>query len=131
METKVIHPTPTPETVEQTRNCPVAVPETDIFETPEALLVTADLPGVSETDVNINLEDDILTITARGTARDPEGMECVRREFCARDYRRTFRLGADIDRARIAAQMSKGVLRLTLPKAEAARPRRIAVNAAP
>ena len=115
--------------MEQTRNCPVALPDTDIYETPEALLVTADLPGVSESDVDVNLEDDILTLTARGTSKDPEGLECVRREFCARDYRRTFRLGADIDRARITAQMSKGVLRLTLPKAEAARPRRITVNA--
>ena len=119
-----------PDTVEQTRNCPVALPDTDIFETPEALLVIADLPGVAEADVDVNLEDDILTLTARGSAAEPEGYECVRREFCGRDYRRVFRLGADIDRARITARLNKGVLRLTLPKAETARPRRIVVNAA-
>lgn len=105
-------------------------PTVDIFETNDAITVLADMPGVRADGLSIDLRDDVLTIDGR-VADDLEGNgeRVLVREYETGGYRREFRLTNLIDRDRIDASLRDGVLRLTLPKAEAARPRRIEVRA--
>ena len=105
-------------------------PTVDIFETDDAITVLADMPGVRPDGLSIDLREDVLTIDGR-VADDLErdGERVLTREYATGGYRREFRLTNLIDRDRIDASLCDGVLRLTLPKAEAARPRRIEVRA--
>lgn len=114
---------------EQTQPGLVFTPVVDIFETERELTLLADMPGVAPGDVNINLEDGVLTIS--GSVRPWEGEEesDVLVEFEIGKYYRQFTLSEVIDQDRIEAKLEDGVLRLTLPKAEKAMPRKIAVNA--
>jgi HSP20 family protein len=102
----------------------------DIFESDDAITVLADMPGVRVDGLNIDLHEDVLTIDGR-VANDLEGKDerVLMREYATGGYRREFRLTNLIDRDRIDASLRDGVLRLILPKAEAARPRRIEVRA--
>jgi len=107
---------------------PTVAPRVDIYENRDQFLVVADLPGVRSDDLSIHVENAELTLTAqRRTA--PLGTE-VARERVDADYRRTFLLPQGIDREKIDAELKDGVLRLTLPKADAHRPRQIPVRAA-
>ena len=114
---------------ELTIDRPVFTPATDICESENAIHVVCDMPGVDEKGVNVTLEDDVLTIT--GTQEDSsfEGLDLVHRGYRSGLYRRVFTLSTDVDRDRIGAKISSGVLRIVLPKAEEAPPRRIAVEA--
>ena len=105
-------------------------PTVDIFESDDAITVLADMPGVRADGLSIDLHEDVLTIDGR-VAEDLEGKgeRVLVREYSTGSYRREFRLTNLIDRDRIDASLRDGVLRLTLPKAEAARPRRIEVRA--
>ena len=113
---------------ERVRPGRVFLPAVDIFETPEALVLVADMPGVPKDQVTIDLRDNNLTIT--GEIGPPMGEKEIMlvQEFYTGDYQREFQLGALIDRNRIEAAMKAGVLRLTLPKAEQAKPRKIEVK---
>ena len=103
-------------------------PEVDIFETAEALTLTADVPGALAGDIQTDLKDNLLTITAR--VRPVESRwKPLHQEYAVGHYQRQFRLGQQIDQGKISAQLKDGVLTLTLPKADAARPRRIEVKA--
>ena len=105
-------------------------PTVDIFESDDAITVLADMPGVRADGLSIDLREDVLTIDGR-VADDlgGKGERLLVREYATGGYRREFRLTNLIDRDRIDASLRDGVLRLTLPKAEAARPRRIEVRA--
>jgi len=106
---------------------PTVTPRVDIYENREQFLVVADLPGVKSDDLAIHVENAELTLSAtRHTA--PAGAE-VACERVDADYRRTFLLPQGIDREKIDAELKDGVLRLTLPKADAHRPRQIPVRA--
>lgn len=112
---------------ESTRNAPVFVPAVDILETGHDLTLLADMPGVPIEKVDIDLEGDQLTI--RGSVPQQDGAGTVLlREYAVGDYYRQFTLSSDIDREKIQATMKDGVLKLVLPKAEAAKPRRIEVK---
>ena len=114
---------------EATRPGRTFAPTVDIFETDEAITVLADMPGVRADGLSIDLHDDVLTIDGR-VANDLEsnGERVLVSEYETGGYRREFRLTNIIDRDRIDASVRDGVLRLTLPKAEGARPRRIEVR---
>ncbi|MBU6283552.1 Hsp20/alpha crystallin family protein [bacterium] len=115
---------------EKTPSRVVHVPRVDVAESKDSFLVVADLPGVSQEDVEVTVEKNVLTIAARAEARVPEGYE---HRFGGRapvEWRRSFTLGDAIDREAIAATMKNGILRLTLPKASRVLPRRISVRAA-
>lgn len=101
-------------------------PPVDIYETENGLVVVADLPGVSKEGLDVGVEDDILTI--RGVSRDSLPGKPVYREFALGDYFRQFELSDKVDRAKITAELKHGVLTLTLPKAEAAKPKKIDVK---
>jgi HSP20 family protein len=104
-------------------------PAVDIFETERELTLLADLPGVKAKDLKIDLKDDVLTLTADETPLEGPGEKDVFREYRTGTYYRQFSLSDTIDQSKIEAVMKDGVLRLTLPKVEAATPRKIAVKA--
>lgn len=121
------HESQLPQKVERQRPRPYAAPRVDVYETKDAYQVVADVPGVSENDLSITVERDTLTIEA---AVEPAKREHRLRlaESVGGGFLRSFALPDGIDRERIAATVRSGVLRLTLPKSEAMRPRRIVVQ---
>jgi len=105
---------------------PMAV---DLYETADGLVLMADLPGVRRSDLNVRLDQGVLTL--EGVARtEPEapGQTPVALEFRDALYRRTFTVGSGIDPSRIDASLQHGVLTLRLPKAEAAKTRKIEIR---
>lgn len=114
---------------ESTRTLPVYIPSVDIYESEDALVVLADMPGVSPENVSIDVKENQLTL--RGTVSpERENERSLLREYGVGDYYRQFTLGRTIDQSRIEAVMKDGVLKLTLPKAETIKPRRIEVKSA-
>ena len=106
----------------------VFVPATDIFETDQALTVVLEMPGVDKESVSASVENDILTIEGRIDFSKYEGLQPVYTEYNIGNYRRGFSLSNKIDQGKIRAEMADGVLKLVLPKAEEAKPRRISVG---
>jgi HSP20 family molecular chaperone IbpA len=115
---------------ERMRARPIFIPRSDIYETEYNVVVTLDMPGASEDAIDVTLEKNILTINANSTHGAPEGYELGFAEFRTGDYERSFRLTDQIKRDDIEALYKDGVLKLTLPKAEVAKPRKINVKAA-
>ena len=105
-------------------------PAVDIFETKDELALVADMPGVPPDGVDVGLEGDELSIEGRVRSGEYDGLKPLYVEYGVGGYHRRFTLGEMIDRDGIKAQMKNGVLVLRLPKAERARARRIAVDAA-
>ena len=103
-------------------------PTADIFEAEHALTVVLEMPGVDKSNVDINVEAGVLTIDGRLNFSNYEGMQPVYTEYNIGHYRRSFSLSNRVDQGRISAEMKDGVLTLVLPKAEEAKPRRIAVS---
>lgn len=101
-------------------------PAVDIYETKGGLTVLADLPGVPKDRLDVSVEDNLLTIKGAVEARDETGHDW--HEFNLVSYFRQFQLGEKIDREKIKADYRHGVLRLSLPFAEEAKPRQIAVQ---
>jgi len=113
---------------EQTRPGLVFTPAVDIFETEKEITLLADMPGVKSKDLNIDLRENVLTLD--GDAKLPEGAGEVDviREYRTGKYYRQFTLSQVIDQAKIDAELKDGVLRLRLPKVEAATPRKIVIK---
>jgi HSP20 family molecular chaperone IbpA len=103
-------------------------PLIDIHEGPDGLILEADLPGVAEDNLNIQLEDNVLTLHARVPSPFPEGARVLHEEYRVSDFYRSFILSDEVERDKISADLKNGVLRLTLPKAERARTRRIEIK---
>lgn len=102
-------------------------PRVNITESKDGYVLQAEMPGVNKAGLEISLENNELTIVGRRNT-DSQGLELLYRESSNRDYRRVFALDPTIDTARIDAKMENGVLRLTLPKAEHVKPRKILVT---
>jgi HSP20 family protein len=113
---------------ERVRPGRVFVPAVDIFETPEALVLVADMPGVAGDQVTLDLKENQLIISGEISTPMGEGETMVGQEYVTGDYHREFQLGELIDKNRIDAVMTDGVLKLTLPKVEKAKPRKIEVK---
>ena len=105
----------------------VARPRVDIIETEQEIVLMADMPGVKPADVDVRFENGELTVHGRRTPSHA-GKRRVVWEYEPAHYHRAFRLAEDLAADRIQAEMKNGVLTVRLPKAEAARPRRIAVK---
>lgn len=103
-------------------------PAIDIYDTEEGLVLRADLPGVSSETLELQVQDNKLTLFGRVEAHAPEGATVVHQEYGVGDFLRSFILSDDVDHERITAKMNKGVLRVTLPSAERTAPRRIRVD---
>ena len=105
-------------------------PPVDIYESTDELVLVADMPGVTPDGLDVNLEGDQLTVEGRVRPHEYKGLKPLHVEYGVGGYFRRFTLGEHIDRDGIKAQLKHGVLQLRLPKAERARTRKIAVQAA-
>ncbi len=117
------------EGAERTRARRVYIPHVDIYETDEAIIVLADMPGVDEKGVDITVEKNVLTIKGYLEPEQPVNYTPAYTEYEVGDYERNFTLPNEIDRDNIDATMQNGVLRLYLPKAGPAKTRKISVKA--
>ena len=113
---------------ERTRSRRCFIPRADIYESETDIVVLADIPGANENTVNITLEKNDLTINAFIDPIQSNGYDITYAEYEEGDYQRVFRLSDEIDRERIEAVVSSGVLSLRLPKSERALTRKIAVH---
>jgi len=118
------------EGTERTRETRVYIPRTDIYETENEVVLTADVPGADEKSIDITLDKDRLTISAYVEPRRPENYSLAYAEYGVGDFQRSFNISKEIDREKIQAVVKDGVLRLTLPKREAAKTQKIAVKPA-
>jgi HSP20 family molecular chaperone IbpA len=103
-------------------------PLIDIHEGSDGLILEADLPGASDENLTIQLEENVLSLHAQIPSPVPEGSRVLHEEYHVVDFYRSFILSDEVDRARITAELKNGVLRLVLPKAERARTRRIEIK---
>ena len=108
----------------------VLSPAVDILETEKDVLLLADMPGVDENTVDIELEKNVLTITGRVENGHVKDAAMMYSEYEIGDYERVFTLSDRIDRDKIVATVKNGVLRLELPKAEEVTPKKIGIKAA-
>jgi HSP20 family protein len=102
-------------------------PMVNIYENQEGYVLEAELPGVNKDGVSVSLEGNLLTLEGRRTRVEMPEAESLYRETQDADFRRVFEVDPAIDGGKITARMEQGVLTLTLPKAEAAKPRQITV----
>ncbi len=114
---------------ETTRPGRVYMPSVDIAETAEALWLWADVPGVDEKSVDVRLDNGVLTLEGRVDVGDYADLAPLYTEYNVGNWQRSFRVGETVDLDRIRARVTDGVLEIELPKAAAARARRIEVRA--
>lgn len=119
-----------PEGVEHTRACHVYAPNVDILDAEGEILLAVDMPGVDEKSVDITLEKNVLTIHGAVEIDIPEKFRPAREEYCVGDYERKFTISQEVDSDGIKASVKDGVLRVTLPKSDKAKTKKIAVSAA-
>lgn len=104
-------------------------PEVNIFETQDSYVLQAEVPGVSKEGLEINVDENVLTFTARRSpVTDTPAGDLLYRESREADYRRSFELDRTINSERIGAKLEQGILTVTLPKVEKVKPRQIAVE---
>jgi HSP20 family protein len=111
------------------RRARVAWPPTNVFETKEAFVVKADVPGLAQQDVSVTVEDDVLVLRGERKVDAPAGYRAHVHERAAIAFTRRLPLTARVDANAVTATLEHGVLTVTLPKAKDALPRQIAVKA--
>jgi len=104
------------------------VPPVDIFESEVGITLLADLPGVSKSRLGIKVDGEHLLIEGSAEVKVPENLQLLHSEVRQPYFRRSFTLSRELDTTKIEANLRDGVLRLHIPKAEEARPRRIEVR---
>ena len=104
------------------------LPQTDIFETGQALTLVLEMPGVDKDSVEVRVENDVLNIEGRVDFSKYDGLQPLYTEYNVGHYARSFRLSSKIEQEAISAELKDGVMTLVLPKAEKAKPRKIVVN---
>jgi HSP20 family protein len=105
------------------------MPPVDLYETPDEFVLSADLPGLTKDEIHLEVHD--RTLTLRGERKPAAGMteaHYQRRERAYGSFQRVFTLPTPVDTDKVHASMKDGILELHLPKHEAAKPRRIAVQ---
>ncbi|MCB0169886.1 MAG: Hsp20/alpha crystallin family protein [Anaerolineae bacterium] len=118
------------EGTERTRPGRAYVPRADIYETEEALVLLADMPGVDQNTLDITLEKNVLSIRGLVETQNPDNYNLAYAEYEVGDYERNFTLSDGIDTDNISASLKNGVLQINLPKAGPAKARKINVSAA-
>lgn len=107
---------------------PSRTPVVHVRETAEAVLLDAELPGVKADQLQLSVNDGVLTLHGRVTPAERTGFQALHREYDDADFRRAFTLPDNVDAGAITANAKHGVVTITLPKAKASQPRRIAVT---
>lgn len=114
---------------QDTRNeSPALLPPVDVVEDATGITLYADLPGVSKDRLQLRVEADQLSIEGEAVVTVPQGMQPSYVEVGRNRYRRTFTLSSELDAEKVSAEMQHGVLRVRIPKAAHAQPRRIEVQ---
>lgn len=118
-------PPPPPEyPVEQV----VFTPPIDIFETPEGLVLQADLPGVSSESLELQIQDNKLSLYGKVSLPIPAGARMIHQEYQVGHFLRSFILSDEVDHERISAKLNQGVLEVILPRLSKPEPRRIQIQ---
>ena len=104
------------------------MPAADIYEADNDLTVILEMPEVEKNNVDIRVEDGVLSVEGRLDLAKYQGLQPLYTEYNIGHYARTFRLSSRIDQNKIAAEMKDGVLALKLPKVKEAKPRTIQVK---
>jgi HSP20 family protein len=104
------------------------LPTADIYEDRDTLKVLLEMPGVEKGNVNVHVEDGVLFVEGRLDVAKYRGLQPLYTEYNIGNYARSFRLSSAIDQDKIGAELKDGVLSLTLPKAEKAKPRTIQIS---
>jgi len=117
-----------PAGAEHTRDRKVFIPPVDIVESKDAIILTADMPGVDDKNVSVTLEKGVLSVLGEIEPASVKDRKLAYAEYEIGDYERAFTLSDEIDQDRIEATVKNGILRLVLPKTETARARRIPVK---
>jgi len=104
------------------------LPPVDVIEDATGITLYADLPGVSKEQLNLRVEADTLTIEGEVGLATPEGLQASHAEVSVPRYRRVFTLSKELDPEKIAAELNHGVLKLRIPKAEHAQPRKVQIR---
>jgi HSP20 family molecular chaperone IbpA len=116
------------EETERTRDCQCYIPRADIYEVDEIINVVMDMPGIDPNAIDITLEKNVLNVKGFAHIPDRDKYTMVSAEYEPGDYERSFRISDTIDREKIDANYKDGVLRLTLPRAEIAKTKKIEVK---
>jgi len=103
-------------------------PAVEIIESDEEISLKAELPGLEEKDIRINVEENLLNLTGERTSENKQEGDCVRSERWYGKFSRSFRLPETADVENIKAELKNGVLAVTVPKKEEAKPRQIEVK---
>jgi len=114
--------------IEKTRELKSAIPAVDIYENDNEIMLHADMPGVVKDDVSVTIDNGTLSLSGLRKLKS-KGVSSWA-EFGDVEYVRTFSVPQTIDVEKVKAELKDGVLRLHLPKSEAARPKQIEINAA-
>ena len=104
------------------------LPPVDVVEDASGITLYADLPGVPKEKLNLHVEADTLTIEGEIDLEMPGGMEASHAEVSLPRYRRVFTLSKELDASKVSAEFRNGVLKLAIPKAEHAQPRKVEVK---
>jgi len=110
------------------RNEAALLPPVDVIEDPTGITLYADVPGVPKDKLELEVEGDTLTIQGQVSLDVPQGMEATHAEVSLPGYRRVFTLSKELDPEKVSAEVNNGILRLHIPRAEHAKPRRIDVK---
>ena len=105
------------------------VPAFDVYEDQDKLTIRGELPGLKKDQIKLTLKDEVLTVSGeRKSETDAQDTDYIRRERAFGSFERTVALPFPVNQSEIAAKYEDGVLTITLPKAEEAKPRQIAIN---
>jgi HSP20 family protein len=119
-----------PLALRERRRVPASWPPTNVFETPDAFVVKADVPGLAEGDVAVSVEEDVLVVRGERKAEVPAGYKAHLRERAPVAFTRKLAMPVRVDASAVTATLEHGVLTVTLPKSKEALPRQIAVKSA-
>jgi HSP20 family molecular chaperone IbpA len=113
---------------DESRRESAVLPPVDVIEDATGITLYADLPGVGKEQLNLRVEADTLTIEGEVALKTPEGLQASHAEVSVPRYRRVFSLSKELDPEKIAAELTHGVLKLRIPKAEHAQPRKVQIR---
>ena len=105
-----------------------AYPKCNILDKDESVNVIAEIPGLTKDDVNIKVENGVMTISGKNQSLDDKGARYIRRELKHSSFKRSFELGDTLDPSKISAKFENGILNITIPKKEEALPKTIDIT---
>jgi HSP20 family protein len=109
--------------------CACAEPAMDIVDQENELVVTAELPGMKKEDVKITFENNVLNVSGEKKPTAPaDKSQMLLKEIGTQGFNRSIKFGYEVDTEKISAEMSEGILKITLPKAESVKAREIQIQ---